>query len=66
MRMNLHIHNFRPHQTNEPETTEGKPSPETLAALLDYVAGDIDVARFGLAHDLVVAAAGWLRLQSAD
>jgi hypothetical protein len=59
--MTVYMHNFRPH-----DTAERKPSPETLAALLDYVAKDIDPAEYGLAHDLVVAAAGWLRLQAVD
>jgi hypothetical protein len=59
--MTVHMHNFRPN-----DTAERKPSPETLAALLDYVAKDIDPAHYGLAHDLVAAAASWLRLQTAD
>jgi hypothetical protein len=34
-----------------------------LAALLDYVAKDIDINSYAVAHDMVVAAANWLRQQ---
>ena len=56
--MSVHYHDFRANKSSE-----SKPSAEALAALLEYVARDIDPQRFGPAQDLVIAAAQCLRMQ---
>jgi hypothetical protein len=62
--MTVHYHDFRP--VEQTETTEAEVAPATLAALLDYVAKDIDPRRFGVAYQMVVSAADWLRQHPGD
>jgi hypothetical protein len=60
--MNVHYVDFRSTASAAPvESAEPDVTPMTLAALLDYVAKDIDPTRYGVAHHMVVSAADWLR-----